>query len=134
LVDLLDIAGEVWQDRAVCAQVGFDMFFPEKGGSTQEAKQVCEGCPVRAECLEYALTENIGHGIWGGLSVPEREKLRRQRIEGDPRRQRKQYAVKRDAQIAKLCTLGVASRVIADQVGVSPRTVFRARNRLDQAA
>lgn len=134
LLDLLNTAGEVWQDRALCAQVGFDIFFPEKGGSTHEAKQVCGSCPVRDECLEYALAENVSHGVWGGLSAPQREELRRQRFEGDPRRQRKQYAVKRDAQIAKLATIGASSRVIANQVGVSTRTVFRARKRLDQAA
>ncbi len=44
-----------WQDRALCAQTDPEAFFPEKGGSTREAKQVCRSCEVRAECLEYAL-------------------------------------------------------------------------------
>ena len=44
-----------WQERALCAQTDPEAFFPEKGGSTREAKKVCLSCDVRAECLEYAL-------------------------------------------------------------------------------
>ena len=52
----VDDAGEQsWQDRALCAQTDPEAFFPEKGGSTREAKRVCRSCEVRAECLEYAL-------------------------------------------------------------------------------
>ena len=48
-------SGELpWQDRALCAQTDPEAFFPEKGGSTREAKRVCRSCEVRAECLEYA--------------------------------------------------------------------------------
>ena len=59
---------------------GFDAeeaFFPEKGGSTRDAKRVCSGCTVRAECLEYALANDERFGIWGGLSERERRRLRR---------------------------------------------------------
>ncbi|QRN80660.1 MAG: WhiB family transcriptional regulator, partial [Nocardiopsis sp. BM-2018] len=41
-----------WQERALCAQTDPEAFFPEKGGSTREAKKVCQSCEVRAECLE----------------------------------------------------------------------------------
>ena len=41
-----------WQERALCAQTDPEAFFPEKGGSTREAKRVCLSCEVRAECLE----------------------------------------------------------------------------------
>ncbi len=57
-----------WQERALCAQTDPEAFFPEKGGSTREAKKVCTGCEVRAECLEYALEHDERFGIWGGLS------------------------------------------------------------------
>lgn len=67
-----------WQDRAICAQTDPDAFFPEKGGSTREAKKVCRGCEVRAECLEYALERDERFGIWGGLSERERRRLRRE--------------------------------------------------------
>jgi WhiB family redox-sensing transcriptional regulator len=66
-----------WQERALCAQTDPEAFFPEKGGSTREAKKVCTGCEVRAECLEYALANDERFGIWGGLSERERRKLKR---------------------------------------------------------
>jgi WhiB family redox-sensing transcriptional regulator len=67
-----------WQDRALCAETDPEAFFPEKGGSTRPAKQVCRSCEVRAECLEYALEhEDAGRfGIWGGFSERERRHLR----------------------------------------------------------
>lgn len=69
-----------WQERALCAQTDPEAFFPEKGGSTREAKKVCVGCEVRAECLEYALENDERFGIWGGLSERERRKLKRRAI------------------------------------------------------
>ncbi len=66
-----------WQERALCAQTDPEAFFPEKGGSTREAKKVCSGCDVRSECLEYALANDERFGIWGGLSERERRKLKR---------------------------------------------------------
>lgn len=66
-----------WQERALCAQTDPEAFFPEKGGSTREAKRICSGCDVRAECLEYALAHDERFGIWGGLSERERRRLRR---------------------------------------------------------
>ena len=67
-----------WQADALCAQTDPEAFFPEKGGSTREAKRICEGCEVRSECLEYALENDERFGIWGGLSERERRKLRRE--------------------------------------------------------
>ena len=56
LADLFDDTEEQeWQERALCAQTDPEAFFPEKGGSTREAKRICQGCEVRSECLEYAL-------------------------------------------------------------------------------
>jgi WhiB family transcriptional regulator, redox-sensing transcriptional regulator len=68
---------EQWQDRALCAQTDPEAFFPEKGGSTREAKRICLGCEVRDECLEYALANDERFGIWGGLSERERRRLKR---------------------------------------------------------
>lgn len=67
-----------WQADALCAQTDPEAFFPEKGGSTREAKKVCEQCEVRSECLDYALKNDERFGIWGGLSERERRKLRRE--------------------------------------------------------
>jgi WhiB family redox-sensing transcriptional regulator len=66
-----------WQERALCAQTDPEAFFPEKGGSTREAKRVCLSCVVRGECLEYALANDERFGIWGGLSERERRRLKR---------------------------------------------------------
>jgi WhiB family transcriptional regulator, redox-sensing transcriptional regulator len=76
---LIDGAAEEpdWQENALCAQTDPEAFFPEKGGSTREAKRICAGCEVRAECLEYALAHDERFGIWGGLSERERRRLRR---------------------------------------------------------
>jgi WhiB family redox-sensing transcriptional regulator len=78
------VAGEdtepEWQERALCAQTDPEAFFPEKGGSTREAKKICTGCEVRAECLEYALEHDERFGIWGGLSERERRRLKRRAV------------------------------------------------------
>ncbi|HKS44741.1 MAG TPA: WhiB family transcriptional regulator [Amycolatopsis sp.] len=78
LTDLFDpTEPPEWQDRALCAQTDPEAFFPEKGGSTREAKRICQGCEVKAECLEYALAHDERFGIWGGLSERERRKLKK---------------------------------------------------------
>ena len=66
-----------WQERALCAQTDPEAFFPEKGGSTREAKRVCTTCEVRDDCLEYALANDERFGIWGGLSERERRRLKK---------------------------------------------------------
>lgn len=66
-----------WQAQALCAQTDPEAFFPEKGGSTREAKAVCAQCEVREQCLEYALQNDERFGIWGGLSERERRRLKR---------------------------------------------------------
>ena len=79
--DLAEVFGlpeeQSWQERSLCAQTDPEAFFPEKGGSTREAKKICVGCEVRAECLEYALANDERFGIWGGLSERERRRLKR---------------------------------------------------------
>ncbi len=69
-----------WQELALCAQTDPEAFFPEKGGSTREAKRVCQTCEVRAECLEYALANDERFGIWGGLSERERRRLKKKAV------------------------------------------------------
>jgi WhiB family redox-sensing transcriptional regulator len=68
-----------WQARANCMGVDPDLFFPERGASTREAKEVCRGCVAREDCLEYALDNGEKFGIWGGMSERERRRLRRAR-------------------------------------------------------
>src|SRR5579864_6828015 len=64
-----------WQSRANCMGVDPDLFFPERGASTREAKEVCRGCVVREDCLEFALANGEKFGIWGGLSERERRRV-----------------------------------------------------------
>ena len=76
----LEADAQSWQERALCAETDPEAFFPEKGGSTREAKKICTGCEVKAECLEYALANDERFGIWGGLSERERRRLRRRAV------------------------------------------------------
>ena len=69
--------GKNWQDEANGLGVDPDLFFPERGASTREAKEVCRGCVVRLDCLEFALVNGEKFGIWGGLSERERRRLKR---------------------------------------------------------
>src|SRR5438128_11384318 len=66
-----------WQDRARCRDYDPEVFFPEKGGSSREAKRICAECPVRIECLNYALRRDERYGVWGGMSERERRRLKR---------------------------------------------------------
>lgn len=87
---------EEWAVDALCAETDPEAFFPDKGGSTQQAKRICNGtpvtgigpgrepCPVRHECLRFALNNDERFGIWGGLSERERRQLRNPRPVGRP--------------------------------------------------
>lgn len=71
-----------WRELALCAQTDPEAFYPEKGGSTREAKKICESCEVRAECLDFALANDERFGIWGGFSERERRRLKQRRTAG----------------------------------------------------
>lgn len=72
-----------WMRYAECAgldrRVRDAMFFPTRGESTVAAKAVCYSCPVRVECLDYAIANGEHHGIWGGCSERERRAIARSR-------------------------------------------------------
>jgi WhiB family transcriptional regulator, redox-sensing transcriptional regulator len=69
-----------WKRQANCMGVDPDLFFPERGSSTREAKEVCRGCVVRDDCLEFAIANGEKFGIWGGMSERERRRVRRARV------------------------------------------------------
>ncbi len=79
--ELLDVLTRVdereWMLEAKCLDADPEAFFPEKGGSTREAKRICAACPVREECLDHALANEERFGIWGGYSERERRRMRR---------------------------------------------------------
>jgi len=63
-----------WQDDALCAQIGGDLWFPDKGESPARAKRICRDCPVRLPCEEAGRYEP--HGVWAGMTYRERLALR----------------------------------------------------------
>lgn len=66
-----------WMTWSNCRFTDPEVFFPEKGGSTAEAKKICGRCAVEAECLEWALSHDELFGVWGGTSERMRIKLRK---------------------------------------------------------
>jgi WhiB family redox-sensing transcriptional regulator len=76
-----------WQWRAACRGEDSSLFFApnhlelkeERSSRERRAKAICAVCPVRIECLEYALRIREPHGIWGGLNEPERRQMIRER-------------------------------------------------------
>ncbi len=71
-----------WMSRGNCRNFPPATFFPSDGAGVERARAICADCPVISECLEYALTEHIDHGVWGGCSERERRRIaKRRRIE-----------------------------------------------------
>ncbi|MFE7245880.1 WhiB family transcriptional regulator [Streptomyces sp. NPDC057580] len=73
---------ENWRMHAACRDEDPDLFFPigSTGPAlvqTDEAKEVCRGCPVREQCLEWAMENGQDSGVWGGLGEAERRALKR---------------------------------------------------------
>lgn len=67
-----------WRRQGLCGQVGGDFFFPEKRGETRQAKRICEGCPVKVTCWDWAVEHQQVYGVWGGASEQElREEIAR---------------------------------------------------------
>jgi WhiB family redox-sensing transcriptional regulator len=70
-----------WMLQARCREAAPGEFFPSDGVGVDRARRICDDCPVKIDCLEYALTYRIDHGVWGGCSERERRRiLRRRRI------------------------------------------------------
>lgn len=122
-----------WYRDALCAQIGWEVFFPEKGENAKEAKQVCLRCPVREQCLREALANGEEFGIWGGRSVVERERLAHGSTPAVVQRGHL-IPVELEAKIKDLLTSELSQRAIALSVGVSAKTVRRVRDRNREAA
>ena len=65
-----------WQEQARCAGADPSLFFPSDE-ENEQALQLCRGCPVQEQCLEYALEHNIEFGTWGGMTEAERRTIRK---------------------------------------------------------
>ena len=68
-----------WQQLAACRGVDPEVFHPETEEDADDAKAICDVCPVREPCLEYALVVREKLGVWGGLTERERRRLLRRR-------------------------------------------------------
>lgn len=68
-----------WMERANCKEVGPDIFFTEKEDKVQQAREICSGCEVKNDCLEYAIDKKSEHGTWGGYTEDEIRVIRRKR-------------------------------------------------------
>ena len=72
-------AEHAWMLTGLCRERDPSFFFPSDGVGVEQARRVCAGCPVQTECLEYALTYRIEHGVWGGASERQRRRILRSR-------------------------------------------------------
>jgi WhiB family redox-sensing transcriptional regulator len=79
----VDIVMQDWRAYAACAETDPDLFFAPGAIEHKLAKRICRLCPVRQECLAYAMDEPVDHGIWGGLTERERRRYRRRAPAGD---------------------------------------------------
>lgn len=107
-----------WQADANCRGVDPDLFFPDGPGlDAQVAREICSDCPVRGDCLDYAIDHGERFGIWGGLNDPERRAVRRRSLTtaSDDRRR----------QVIAMAADGIARTDIARELGISRRTVHR---------
>jgi len=68
-----------WMKDGNCRFYPPAAFFPSDGVGVDAARKICADCPVAARCLEYALTERIDHGVWGGTSERERRRILKRR-------------------------------------------------------
>ena len=94
-----------------------EVFFPGRGETAGPARQACAQCPVRLQCLEFAVSNRIVYGIWGGLTGPERRALQSDWLRA-ARRDRDQAILAADA-------TGLTAEAIARAFGLSRMTVTR---------
>ena len=106
-----------WRDQAACRGADLDLFFPGRSESAEPARQVCARCAVRQPCLDYAISNRIVHGIWGGLSERERRALRTSYLRAVRR--------ERDRDVAVAAAAGYTAEAIGRSFGLSRTSVTR---------
>lgn len=117
------MSDNTWMEDAACRGMNPDVFFPQRGESTAEARAVCARCPVILRCRHYALANYEKYGIWGGMSERERRRIRKPRRDGV----RPWYVERPDAarQAKALLARGLTAGEVAAVVGVNPQSVKR---------
>ncbi len=106
-----------WRERAACRGARIEVFFPGRGETAGTARQVCARCPVCQQCLEFAVSNRIVYGIWGGLTGPERRALQSDWLRAARRA--------RDEAIRAADAAGVTVEEIGRSFGLSRMTVTR---------
>ena len=109
-----------WRERAACCGTALDLFYPERGQSADPARQVCTRCPVRQPCLEYALSNRVTYGIWGGLTERERRPLQSAWVQAEWR--------ERDRAVLAADAAGFTTAEIGRSFGLSRTSVIRIVN------
>ena len=88
-VDLLEelLLRPAWHSRAACRGMGTEVFFPTDQITLNRARRICSGCPVNAECAEFALDHPSLKGIWAGMSERRRARARKDAVNTDRERE-----------------------------------------------
>lgn len=73
-----------WKNAAHCRGMDPESFFPDKSGAGK-ARAVCANCPVRLDCLEFAISEREIYGVWGGCPKRVRDRVRRRMLQRNVR-------------------------------------------------
>lgn len=113
-------------DGALCAETDPELFFPEKGGSTKTAKELCRSCPAAIECLDFALVTGERFGIWGGQSERNRRATAKERgILAQPINTGGHGDVaERRAAVRRLRALGLDGPTIAERLSVNVGVIY----------
>ena len=106
-----------WRELAACRGADLGLFFPGRGESAAPARRICAGCPVCEPCLDYALSNGITHGIWGGLAERDRRTTRSRHVSATRR--------ERDAAIAAAAAAGDSLATIRRTFGLTRTSVSR---------
>ena len=110
-----------WRDEAACRGTDLEVFFPGRGESAETARRICARCPVGQPCLDYAISNGIVHGIWGGLAERDRRALRTRHLSGARR--------ERDDAIAAASAIGYSQAAIGRAFGLTHTSVSRVLSR-----
>lgn len=75
----MDISDTGWMEQGACRDYPPNVFFPSDSIGVAAAKKICAGCVVIDVCKEYALSNHIENGVWGGMSERDHRRIRKQR-------------------------------------------------------
>ena len=110
-----------WRELAACRGADLEVFFPGRGESAGPARRVCAACPVRQACLDYAISNRISYGIWGGLTGRERRALQSRWVRTSRRN--------RDGAISAAVAAGYTVEAVGRSFGLSRTSVSRVLSR-----